>query len=119
MINIRTETLADIEAIRAVNDAAFETSAEATLVDALREADAHIVSLVAEEAGRVVGHILFSPVTISSDTDIVQAVGRVIRKAPDKTIGTVVLPVFIDAQHSLQHRQRISDHGTAISLQQQ
>jgi superfamily II DNA or RNA helicase len=31
-----------------------------------------------------------------SEIDIVQAVGRAIRLAPDKTIGTIVLPVFID-----------------------
>jgi Helicase associated domain/Helicase conserved C-terminal domain len=33
-----------------------------------------------------------------SEVDIVQAVGRAIRKAPDKKIGTIVLPVFIDAE---------------------
>jgi hypothetical protein len=33
-----------------------------------------------------------------SQTDIVQAVGRAIRKAEDKTVGTVVLPVFIDEE---------------------
>lgn len=32
----------------------------------------------------------------SSQLDIIQAVGRAIRKTPDKKIGTVVLPVFID-----------------------
>jgi superfamily II DNA or RNA helicase len=31
-----------------------------------------------------------------SQIDIVQAVGRAIRKAPDKKIGTIVLPVFIE-----------------------
>jgi superfamily II DNA or RNA helicase len=31
-----------------------------------------------------------------SEVDIVQAVGRAIRRAPDKTIGTVVIPVFIE-----------------------
>ncbi len=31
-----------------------------------------------------------------SEVDIVQAVGRAIRRAPDKNIGTVVIPVFID-----------------------
>jgi superfamily II DNA or RNA helicase len=30
-----------------------------------------------------------------SATDIIQAVGRAIRKAPDKTLGTIILPVFI------------------------
>jgi predicted helicase len=31
-----------------------------------------------------------------SEVDIVQAVGRAIRLAPDKTAGTIVIPVFID-----------------------
>ena len=31
-----------------------------------------------------------------SEIDIVQAVGRAIRRAPDKTVGTIVIPVFID-----------------------
>ncbi len=31
-----------------------------------------------------------------SEVDIVQAVGRAIRKSEDKTIGTIVIPVFID-----------------------
>jgi superfamily II DNA or RNA helicase len=31
-----------------------------------------------------------------SEVDIVQAVGRAIRKSEDKTVGTIVIPVFID-----------------------
>jgi hypothetical protein len=31
-----------------------------------------------------------------SVVDIIQAVGRVIRKAPDKKIGTIIIPVFVD-----------------------
>ena len=42
-----------------------ETSAD---VAALRESRALAISLVAEDAGRVVGHIAFSPVTISDGT---------------------------------------------------
>jgi superfamily II DNA or RNA helicase len=33
-----------------------------------------------------------------SEVDIVQAVGRAIRKSDDKTIGTIVIPVFIDRE---------------------
>jgi len=33
-----------------------------------------------------------------SEVDIVQAVGRAIRKSDDKTIGTIVIPVFIDGE---------------------
>jgi superfamily II DNA or RNA helicase len=32
-----------------------------------------------------------------SEVDIVQAVGRAIRLAPDKTVGTIVIPVFVDS----------------------
>jgi superfamily II DNA or RNA helicase len=35
--------------------------------------------------------------------DIIQAVGRVIRKAPDKCIGTVVIPVFVDESEDADH----------------
>ena len=47
-----------------MNLAAFETSTEADLVDALRNEATPIVSLVAEDAGVIVGHIMFSPVTL-------------------------------------------------------
>ncbi len=62
---IRPEQHDDIASIRAVNLGAFETSMEADLVDVLREKASPLVSLVAVEAGRVVGHILFSPVSLS------------------------------------------------------
>ena len=35
--------------------------------------------------------------------DIIQAVGRVIRKAEDKRIGTVVIPVFVDESADADH----------------
>ena len=70
---IRSETAADVSAIDEVTIAAFETLAisnhtEQFIVAALRAADALTVSLVAELSGRVVGHVAFSPVTISDGT---------------------------------------------------
>jgi putative acetyltransferase len=67
---IRNETKADIEAISDVTIAAFRTLAisghtEQFIINALRDADALTVSLVAEIARQVVGHVAFSPVTIS------------------------------------------------------
>ena len=51
--------------------AAFPTDAEARLVDQLRASGHAPVSLVAETEGQIVGHILFSPVTIvRSDSSI-------------------------------------------------
>jgi putative acetyltransferase len=70
---IRTETSADIEAITEVTSAAFKTleisnHTEQFIIQALRAAEALTVSLVAEMHGRVVGHVAFSPVTISDGT---------------------------------------------------
>ncbi len=62
----RLERPSDILAVRAVNVAAFETAAEADLVEALREQAAPLVSLVADDGTAIVGHILFSPVTLTS-----------------------------------------------------
>ncbi len=63
-MDIREERPVDVERIRAVNLAAFETSTEADLVDALRQHAAPIISLIAEDDGNIVGHILFSPVIL-------------------------------------------------------
>jgi len=67
---IRKETDADIEIITEVTIAAFNTlpisnHTEQYIINALRAADALTISLVAENNGRIFGHIAFSPVTIS------------------------------------------------------
>ena len=67
---IRSETSGDVSAIGEVTVAAFKTLAisdqtEQFIIEALRAAGALTVSLVADLDGRVVGHIAFSPVTIS------------------------------------------------------
>jgi putative acetyltransferase len=72
-IVIRDETAADLAAISEVTAAAFETMeisshTEQFIIDALRSAEALTLSLVAEVDGRVVGHIAFSPVSISDGT---------------------------------------------------
>lgn len=69
-MNIRYEQPGDREIIREVNLQAFETETEANLVDALRNTGVELISLVAEENGEVIGHILFSPVTLSEDLRI-------------------------------------------------
>ncbi len=63
MVTIRPEQPEHIPAVRRVHEAAFPTPAEADLVDRLRSSGKAAVSLVAQDAGNVVGHILFSPVT--------------------------------------------------------
>lgn len=72
---IRPETPADIASVFAVHAAAFETDAEARLVNAIREAGGATVSLVAEQDGEVVGHILFSPVTLENASSTLHFTG--------------------------------------------
>jgi putative acetyltransferase len=72
-IVIRNETHDDIGAITEVTIAAFKTleisnHTEQFIIEALRAAKALTLSLVAEMDGRVIGHIAFSPVTISDGT---------------------------------------------------
>lgn len=61
---VRPEKESDWDAVQAVNVSAFETQSEANLVDALRDQVQLVVSLVAEENGEVIGHIMFSPVSL-------------------------------------------------------
>jgi putative acetyltransferase len=70
---IRDETEYDAAAITEVTVAAFESleisnHTEQFIIEALRSAGVLTLSLVAEVDGRVVGHIAFSPITISDGT---------------------------------------------------
>ena len=59
----------------AVLAAAFDTEAEAALAEAVRGVADPVISLVAEAGGEIVGHILFSPVTISGEAGQKRAMG--------------------------------------------
>ena len=69
-MRIRSEEPQDRAAVRAVNLAAFDTPAEADLVDALRASAAPLISLVAELDRGVIGHILFSPVSLREHVEL-------------------------------------------------
>jgi putative acetyltransferase len=81
---IRSEQPKDYISIRSVNLTVFETPAEAELVDKLRKEAQPVISLVAEDNGKIVGHILFSPVSLSGHIDL-----RIMGLAP-----MVVLPGY-------------------------
>ncbi|GEM_PF-767506 len=79
---IRNEMQSDVEVISEVTKAAFENlpysrQTEQFIVHALRAANALTISLVAEIDGKVVGHIAFSPVTISDGSHDWYGVGPV------------------------------------------
>lgn len=75
MIIIRPEKEADFDTVRQVNTLAFGGAAEATLVDALRKSAELCISLVAVDDNQIVGHILFSEVTIESGDSASPALG--------------------------------------------
>ena len=68
-MHVRAEETADIPHVHALNCAAFEFPTEARIVDALFGLP-DVISLVAEEEGHVVGHIMFSPVRLSGTDDV-------------------------------------------------
>jgi putative acetyltransferase len=74
MITIREEETRDGAAVRDVNERAFGGPEEARIVAAVRGTPASL-SLVAEEDGRVVGHILFTPVRIEGAVAGIRATG--------------------------------------------
>ena len=69
-VRVRHETELDWPAVHAVNRSAFGTSVEANIVDALRRKSSRLISLVAEVDGVLVGHIMFSPVSLEEHRDI-------------------------------------------------
>jgi putative acetyltransferase len=64
-VTIRGEESADFAATAHVNRAAFRSEDEPALVDRLRREGALVCSLVAEQAGQVVGHLAFSPAALA------------------------------------------------------
>ena len=71
---IRPETAADAPAVYDVEAAAFSRPAEAELVQKLQQAKVELISLVALLDDKLVGHILFSPVTVKDAGEAFTAV---------------------------------------------
>lgn len=69
-MQIKPETAEQRRAIHELIVAAFPTPAEAELVDRLRTSAHPHIALVAEDAGVVVGHILFTPVQLDTNPSL-------------------------------------------------
>ena len=69
-MKIRNEMAEDIPFIYSLNESAFDSDDEAKLVNALRTNVKRVISLVAETNDEVIGHIMFSPVTLIENTDL-------------------------------------------------
>ncbi len=103
-INIRPERPDDEAAIHDVTEAAFATldisdGSEPAIIERLRAAGALSLSLVAEQHGRVVGHIAFSPVRMSGGQTGWYGLGPV-SVLPDRSrrgIGAALIIAGLDA----------------------
>jgi putative acetyltransferase len=107
-VEIRQESERDILAIRDVNRRAFDEEDEARLVDDLRGGGHARLSLVAEEDGRIVGHIMFSEAVIRTEEGEVGvlALGPV-AVAPErqgKGIGSALVRTSLDRCARTGHR---------------
>jgi len=74
VVIIRREIPEDMDSICYVNEQAFGQKEEAKLVEKLRNRDVVTLSLVAVQDEQIVGHILFSPVTVESDCSNFEAI---------------------------------------------
>ena len=72
---IRQERPEDIKDIRTVNERAFGCPEEANVIDKLRDKYDGLLSLVAIEKEKIVGHVLFSPATIEGEPGVIKGMG--------------------------------------------
>ena len=70
MITIRREKPEDIAAIASIIERTFKRDAEARLADRLRRAQIDHLSLVADDDGAIVGHVMFTPVLLENGKKI-------------------------------------------------
>lgn len=98
---IRAESPADEAAVRAVHRAAFASDTEARLVDAIRANGNATVSQVAVINGKVVGHILFSPVDVEGARGLGLGPVAVLPEYQNQGIGGGLIRVGIHACREL------------------
>jgi putative acetyltransferase len=70
MPRVREERARDSDAVRMLIARAFGREAEARLVGRLRASGKARLALVAEDAGRLIGHVLFSEVSVAADCPV-------------------------------------------------
>jgi len=70
VLSIRYEKPEDIPLIYSVHEKTFKRDAEARLADRLRRACTDHISLVAEDNGTIVGHVMFTPVLIKNEKQV-------------------------------------------------
>ena len=74
-MTIRPEKDIDAKAVRKLNEAAFEGTVEAQIVEDLRGNEPECVSMVAVEDNSIVGHVFFSPVILKGEWGKLEGMG--------------------------------------------
>ena len=102
MTEMREETFSDRDAVRRINEIAFEQGPEAAIVDRLRKSCKEYCSFVAVNQDAVVGHIVFTPITIDGSNLIGMGLApmAVLPSYQNQGIGSLLV------RHGLQHLQR-------------
>jgi putative acetyltransferase len=113
-VTIWPEEPEDVTAVRHVNALAFDGPTEANIVDAVRAAGEAVLSMVAvDESGRVVGHALFSPVTVAGGhgESTLLGLGPVSVLPPEQHngIGTLLIDTCLE-------RLRTGNHAGVVVL---
>ncbi len=107
-MKVRFEQEDDVAAIYAVNQSAFEGLGEAMLVNALRENNVPMISLVACLDDDLVGHCLFTPVTIADGATIVDSMAlgpvAVLPEHQSKGIGSKLIRAGLEACREAGHQ---------------
>ncbi|MBW1726949.1 MAG: N-acetyltransferase [Deltaproteobacteria bacterium] len=95
MVEVRFEQPKDIDEVRLLNDKAFGQPVEGHIVDKLRQSCNRILSLVAISNNKIVGHIMFSPVTIETQEVVIQGMGlapmAVLPELQNQGIGSILV----------------------------
>jgi putative acetyltransferase len=95
MIKIREEKAEDYNAVREINNNAFGQPEEGRIVDKIREACKEIISLVAVDGEKAVGHIFFSLVVINHNGKTIKGMGlapmAVLPEQQNKGIGSLLV----------------------------
>lgn len=108
-LTIRAESAADRQSIARVNELAFGRPNEAKLVEGLRNSPHFIpgLSLVATLGGEVVGHILFTHVTVGRDEKARPAISlapmAVLPSHQRRGIGSALVRTGLDEAKRLGH----------------
>lgn len=106
MLIIREECADDFPAVFNINTRAFESDTEARLVNLLRRRARPVVSLVALRDDELLGHIMFSPVTIDEEAAGGRTMGlapmAVLPEAQRQGVGSRLVQAGLDACRALR-----------------